>query len=333
MRSLSGGSWTVITVNLHLCTDAFSLKVYDIFAQIHETLGQPPVVLFDYRPIYRPVLVIASHEVAEQISRPSKQFRFSVPKLELGFLEPVIGHTSILAAEGEAWKALRKTFNPWFSPQNLQAPVPTIVEQTRGFITQLDALAGSGAPAPLVTLTTNLMYEIIGAALLDEDLGAQHLDPRHRSPLVRAFNHLIHACWDDQIHLPWFFHPVNALRRLRPAPPAIPRPAQARRAPERWVGVDDDHALDQDQDQDQSQDHGNNKAIPPSAWRPYERGPRASIGQEFARLVMRVILAVVGRRYVFTNVGLGAVVRARRRRAGPSCGRMGRRRWRGWFIR
>ncbi|RAH66289.1 cytochrome P450 monooxygenase [Aspergillus aculeatinus CBS 121060] len=495
-----------------------------IFAQIHETLGRPPVVLFDYRPICRPVLVIASHEVAEQISRPSQQFRFSVPKLGLGFLEPVIGHTSILAAEGEEWKALRRTFSPWFSPQNLQALVPTVVAQTRGFVAQLDALAGSGEPVPLVTLTTNLMYDIIGAALLDEDLDAQHLDPRRQSPLVRAFNHLIHAYWDDQIHLPWFFNPVNTVRRRRrgarvqrllqslvrrkhaelqqqtqkqqqqqqqqenpppprsitalalqpitqdhPLTPALltqtsdqlrtfllgghdspsatlawalyelsrtPRaqaalhaeldtlfgedtradptavqaalaspttgpsllrrmvyldavlketlrlhppastaryaPAPQRQAsgltvrlpagasstnppesktlglddlilyncpaiihrdpavfgpdahvfrPERWLGVDPD--CDQDCDHDQDHDHGINNnnnnnnnnnststnAIPPSAWRPYERGPRACIGQEFARLVMRVALAVVGRRYAFSKVGLGAVVR------------------------
>ncbi|RAH41120.1 cytochrome P450 monooxygenase [Aspergillus brunneoviolaceus CBS 621.78] len=477
-----------------------------IFAQIHETLGRPPVFLFDYRPICRPVLVIASHEVAEQISRPSQQFRFSVPKLGLGFLEPVIGHTSILAAEGEEWKALRRTFSPWFSPQNLQALVPTVVAQTRGFVAQLDALAGSGDPIPLVTLTTNLMYDIIGAALLDEDLDAQHLDPRRQSPLVRAFNHLIHAYWDDQIHLPWFFNPVNALRRRRrgarvqrllqslvrrkhaelqaqtqqtqqdkpPAPRSItalalhptmqdpltpalltqtsdqlrtfllgghdspsatlawalyelsrtpraqaalhaeldtlfgedtradptavqaalaspttgpsllrrmvyldavlketlrlhPPASTARYAPgeggrggrgegltvrlpagasstnptppeSKTLGIDDlilyncpaiihrDPAVFGPDAHvfrperwlgDHDHDHGNNNnnsttttnAIPPSAWRPYERGPRACIGQEFARLVMRVALAVVGRRYAFSKVGLGAVVR------------------------
>ncbi|RAL07032.1 cytochrome P450 [Aspergillus homomorphus CBS 101889] len=459
-----------------------------IFSQIHETLGRPPVILFDYRPICRPVLVIASHEVAEQISRSSKQFRFSVPKLGLGFLEPVIGHTSILSAEGEDWKALRKTFNPWFSLQHLLSLMPTILEQTTGFVKQLDALAATGGAASLVTLTTNLMYDIIGAAIFDVDLDAQHLDPRHQGDLVPAFNHLIDAYWDDKIHLPWFFNPVNAFKRRRRGarvhrllqsivrrkhaelqwqqqaasasaaekapqlPPSIialglqqagdnltpalldqtcdqlgtfllgghdspsatlawalyelsrtPRAQAAVRAeldslfgpdsdavavhaalaspaegpdllrrmvyleavlketlrlhtpastaryaapdsglvvrippnttstseqgdelclddlilyncnaiihsdpavfgpsanefrPERWLVADDDKA--------------NNPAIPASAWRPYERGPRACIGQEFARIAMRVILAVVARQYEFTKVGLGAVVR------------------------
>ncbi|PYI29079.1 cytochrome P450 monooxygenase [Aspergillus indologenus CBS 114.80] len=466
-----------------------------IFAQIHEALGRPPVVLLDYRPICRPVLVIASHAVAEQISRPSRQFRFSVPKLGLGFLEPVIGHTSILAAEGEAWKALRRTFSPWFAGPHLQALVPTIVEQTRGFVAQLDALADSGEAAPLVTLTTNLMYDIIGAALLDEDLHAQHRDPRHQSQLVRAFNHLVHAYWDDKIHLPWFFNPVNALRRRRrgarvqrllqsivrrkhaelqqqhetkapfpqPQPPSItalalqpptedgdssssstltpallnqacdqlrtfllgghdspsatvawalyelsrtPRaqsalqaeldalfgagtradagavqaalaraatgpdllrrmvyldavlketlrlqpPASTARCAPRGSGLVVRLPCDHPQPRPESPEHEHEHdpglclddlilyncnaiihrdpavfgpdahvfrperwlgpaTIPPSAWRPYERGPRACIGQEFARIAMRVILAVVVRRYAFTKVGVGAVVR------------------------
>lgn len=47
--------------------------------------------------------------------------------------------------------------------------------------------------------------------------------------------------------------------------------------------------------------------IPPSAWRPFERGPRGCIGQEFASIEIRVIIAVVSWQYEFTKVGLGAV--------------------------
>jgi cytochrome P450 len=49
--------------------------------------------------------------------------------------------------------------------------------------------------------------------------------------------------------------------------------------------------------------------IPPSAWRPFERGPRNCIGQELANLEVRVILACTIRRYNFTKVGLGEIVR------------------------
>lgn len=47
---------------------------------------------------------------------------------------------------------------------------------------------------------------------------------------------------------------------------------------------------------------------PPSAWRPFERGPRNCIGQELAMLEARVIVACTVRLYDFAKVGLGAVV-------------------------
>jgi cytochrome P450 len=46
-------------------------------------------------------------------------------------------------------------------------------------------------------------------------------------------------------------------------------------------------------------------AIPASAWRPFERGPRNCIGQELATIEIRVIIALVAYRYEFTKVGLG----------------------------
>jgi hypothetical protein len=47
------------------------------------------------------------------------------------------------------------------------------------------------------------------------------------------------------------------------------------------------------------------KQIPPSAWRPFERGPRNCIGQELANIEARVILACVVRKYAFEKVGAG----------------------------
>ncbi|KAM0426562.1 hypothetical protein ACHAPT_008254 [Fusarium lateritium] len=43
----------------------------------------------------------------------------------------------------------------------------------------------------------------------------------------------------------------------------------------------------------------------PSAWRPFERGPRNCIGQELANLEARVIIAIVARQFDFVKVGLG----------------------------
>ncbi|KAJ8132862.1 hypothetical protein O1611_g762 [Lasiodiplodia mahajangana] len=44
---------------------------------------------------------------------------------------------------------------------------------------------------------------------------------------------------------------------------------------------------------------------PVSAWRPFERGPRNCIGQEFAIMEARVIIAYAARRYDFIKIGLG----------------------------
>jgi hypothetical protein len=46
---------------------------------------------------------------------------------------------------------------------------------------------------------------------------------------------------------------------------------------------------------------------PPSAWRPFERGPRNCIGQELAMIEARLILASVARQYDFAKVGLGEI--------------------------
>lgn len=62
--------------------------------------------------------------------------------------------------------------------------------------------------------------------------------------------------------------------------------------PERWLG-DTDKSV----------------SVPPSAWRPFERGPRHCIGQELANIEARVILACAVRRYDWTKVGLGEIER------------------------
>ncbi|KAL2837361.1 cytochrome P450 [Aspergillus pseudoustus] len=45
--------------------------------------------------------------------------------------------------------------------------------------------------------------------------------------------------------------------------------------------------------------------IPPSAWRPFERGPRNCIGQKLANLEAKIVLVCMLRRFDFVKVGLG----------------------------
>ena len=71
--------------------------------------------------------------------------------------------------------------------------------------------------------------------------------------------------------------------------------------PERWLGnTDTSEATNKDVDQDKK-----GGAIPASAWRPFERGPRNCIGQELVNIEARIILASTLRRFDFTKVGLG----------------------------
>ncbi len=63
--------------------------------------------------------------------------------------------------------------------------------------------------------------------------------------------------------------------------------------PERWLG-DTDTSMEKEEDQlDQKEKEQSERKIPPSAWRPFERGPRNCIGQELANIEARVILAVI----------------------------------------
>lgn len=70
--------------------------------------------------------------------------------------------------------------------------------------------------------------------------------------------------------------------------------------PERWLGgADESSATASGGD-----DIGLGK-IPASSWRSFERGPRNCIGQEFAMIEARVIIALVARRFEFIKTGIG----------------------------
>ncbi|TGJ78972.1 hypothetical protein E0Z10_g9790 [Xylaria hypoxylon] len=187
----------------------------DVFLEIYQSLGRPSLVLMDYRPICRPVVFIASHEMAEQISKATKLFPTSAPKFDLSHLEPVIGPTSILSAYGEEWRLLRKSFNHGFSLQHLLTLIPTMANKTMVFVRQLDTLSKTGNKFSLVSLSMHLTFDIIGSVIMDVDLNAQDVDPSQRSELVRLFTKLLDAYWDDQIHIPWWLKIRTVLRRRR----------------------------------------------------------------------------------------------------------------------
>ncbi|KAF4220072.1 hypothetical protein CNMCM8980_003361 [Aspergillus fumigatiaffinis] len=161
-----------------------------VFSAIYEHLGKPPLFLLDLWPLGRPICVVCSHEVAEQISRQSRTFPYSVPKSPTtkAFVD-VIGPKSIVTAEGDEWRDLRARLNPGFSTGNLMTLLPCMVEKTLLFVDILDQYAASGEHFMLDELCTNLTFDIIGAVTMGVNLCAQ-LGEDRQSEIVKIFKEL-----------------------------------------------------------------------------------------------------------------------------------------------
>ena len=176
---------------------------------MHRALGQPPIMLVDNWPAVPPMVVIASHEVAEQVSKPSNTFQYSAPKSWLvDRLVDLIGSKSIMFKQVEAqipatnihcangnrkndeWKAVRKRFNPGFAPQHLMTLLPVIVEKAGPYLKIIDDFSSTGETFSFDEITTNLTFDIIGAVSMDEDMDAQHKDPSHQGELIRTLKQL-----------------------------------------------------------------------------------------------------------------------------------------------
>jgi cytochrome P450 len=164
----------------------------EAFKAAYHQLGRPPLVLFDMRPLLtRPMVVVTSHEVAEQISKPSKGYPWALPKSPtLSGLVPLIGHHSILTGEAEEWKALRKRFNPGFSPTHLMTLLPCILDKTHEFLRHLDDYCASGDDFASETLLVNLTFDIIGKVVMDVDFGAQETKEK-KGELIRLYSDLL----------------------------------------------------------------------------------------------------------------------------------------------
>ncbi|KAI1763246.1 cytochrome P450 [Hypoxylon sp. FL1150] len=168
-----------------------------IFEEMWASIGRPPVMLVDLRPINPPMALISNHEMAEQISKSTTLFPFSTPK------------------EGDNWKDLRKRYNPGFSTQHLWSLLPLILEKMEPFCQYLDQFAISGDEFFLGTLLSNLTFDVIGAAVMEVNLEAQHIDLSKQSEVIRLFKELVQTYNDDKNNLPWWIVPLTTLKRNR----------------------------------------------------------------------------------------------------------------------
>lgn len=65
---------------------------------MHEAAGRPPLFLIDNWPIIPAMIVIANHDVAEQITRPTAHFPYGLVKSpSVERMSAIIGPKSILS--------------------------------------------------------------------------------------------------------------------------------------------------------------------------------------------------------------------------------------------
>lgn len=143
----------------------------------------------DFRPVQYPLLLITSHELAEQFTRASKSHPYSVTKSPTvqGEFGALVGKHSILTDHGASWKALRKQFNAGFAPQHLLTMLPVIVDKTNIFIERLDAVAITGAATELDPLCVNCTFDIIGEVVTNVNSHAQDEKLAQGNDFLRNF--------------------------------------------------------------------------------------------------------------------------------------------------
>lgn len=71
-----------------------------VFAAVARSVGTNSVLFLDVRPASYVICVVLSHEIAEQISRPSKMYPWSTPKSPtMTDVKPIVGAHSIIMAQ------------------------------------------------------------------------------------------------------------------------------------------------------------------------------------------------------------------------------------------
>ncbi|KAI3123989.1 hypothetical protein DTO039G3_9161 [Penicillium roqueforti] len=171
-------------------TNRPNIHIDETLKAMYDSLGKPALFVVDLRPVSHPICVICDHDVAEQISKSSKLFPYSPPKSHTSrWYSDMMGPLSIVLAENEEWKSLRKQFNPGFAHKHLVTLLPCILDKTQLFLTKLDHYATTDEEFLLDELCTNLTFDIIGAVTMDIDLDAQ-LGEENQSAIVRLFRKL-----------------------------------------------------------------------------------------------------------------------------------------------
>lgn len=134
----------------------------------------PPVVYVDLWPMSVSLALVFDAVAASQFTMVQ-----SLPKERVSteYMTPLTGNMDIVSSEGQLWKTWRSRFSPGFSPRNLTALLPELIEEVQVFVDGLKKLAGKngewGSVFQLEEKTTNLTFDIIVRASVDLRLHEQ----------------------------------------------------------------------------------------------------------------------------------------------------------------
>ena len=147
------------------------------FEEMWNELGQPACFLVDLAPAdVHSFLVTAEPGAAETCVQPSPEYKYSIPKSDtMNAMKPLIGKESLITAEREEWKNLRKRFNKGFAPAHLHNLSPLIISKTRVFVDRIQDAAKTQVVVPLKQFAQDLTTDIITQLAIEKDFESQSI--------------------------------------------------------------------------------------------------------------------------------------------------------------
>lgn len=129
---------------------------------------------FDPWPVNSPLLVITDYQLANQVT--SHEWTGSTkPQMLCPWFTPISGRggANLFTQNGAEWKQENEIFLPFFNSSNLDAAIPTIVEEMLVFRDILRQKSQGKDIVHLEPLTLDLMNDVIGRVIFNAELKNQ----------------------------------------------------------------------------------------------------------------------------------------------------------------